>query len=153
MNLDLYHGQIGEGNLVRLVERALPFIRKIQIAEVPGLAPRLRNEDRRHDHGVAPAITTGCGVVGSELTSSFSGPRQDAAPAPEDGGPAGPASTGRGEGHSSPDHGLPPRRLISSSFVMPCRARKLAARSYSTGSGSTRSASSATSGSPAIRSM
>jgi hydroxypyruvate isomerase len=36
MNLDLYHAQIGEGNLVQLVERALPFVGEIQVADVPG---------------------------------------------------------------------------------------------------------------------
>ena len=36
MNLDLYHAQIGEGNLIQLVERALPLVGEIQIADVPG---------------------------------------------------------------------------------------------------------------------
>lgn len=36
MNLDLYHAQIGEGNLVELVREALPFIGEIQVADVPG---------------------------------------------------------------------------------------------------------------------
>jgi hydroxypyruvate isomerase len=36
LNLDLYHAQIGEGNLVRLVERALPLVGEIQVADVPG---------------------------------------------------------------------------------------------------------------------
>lgn len=36
LNLDLYHAQIGEGNLVELVERALPLIGEIQVADVPG---------------------------------------------------------------------------------------------------------------------
>lgn len=36
LNLDLYHAQIGEGNLVQLVERALPFVGEIQAADVPG---------------------------------------------------------------------------------------------------------------------
>ena len=36
LNLDLYHAQIGEGNLVQLVERALPSIGEIQVADVPG---------------------------------------------------------------------------------------------------------------------
>jgi len=36
MNLDLYHAQIGEGNLVELVERAGPAIGEIQVADVPG---------------------------------------------------------------------------------------------------------------------
>lgn len=36
MNLDLYHAQIGEGNLVELVRRALPIVGEIQVADVPG---------------------------------------------------------------------------------------------------------------------
>lgn len=36
MNLDLYHAQIGEGNLIQLVERALPAVGEIQVADVPG---------------------------------------------------------------------------------------------------------------------
>ncbi len=36
LNLDLYHAQIGEGNLIQLVERALPLIGEIQVADVPG---------------------------------------------------------------------------------------------------------------------
>jgi hydroxypyruvate isomerase len=36
LNLDLYHAQIGEGNLIALVERALPLIGEVQVADVPG---------------------------------------------------------------------------------------------------------------------
>lgn len=36
LNLDLYHAQIGEGNLTELVRRAQPWIGEIQIADVPG---------------------------------------------------------------------------------------------------------------------
>ena len=36
MNLDLYHAQIGEGNLIELVREALPHIGEIQVADVPG---------------------------------------------------------------------------------------------------------------------
>ncbi len=36
LNLDLYHAQIGEGNLLELVERAMPWIGEIQVADVPG---------------------------------------------------------------------------------------------------------------------
>ncbi len=36
LNLDLYHAQIGEGNLIELLERALPYIGEIQVADVPG---------------------------------------------------------------------------------------------------------------------
>ncbi len=34
--LDLYHAQIGEGNLIDLCRRALPWIGEIQVADVPG---------------------------------------------------------------------------------------------------------------------
>lgn len=36
LNLDLYHAQIGEGNLIALVRRAAPLIGEIQVADVPG---------------------------------------------------------------------------------------------------------------------
>ncbi|QLD12762.1 TIM barrel protein [Microbacterium oleivorans] len=36
LNLDLYHAQIGEGNLIELVRQALPWVGEIQIADVPG---------------------------------------------------------------------------------------------------------------------
>lgn len=34
--LDLYHAQIGEGNLIELCRRSLPWIGEIQVADVPG---------------------------------------------------------------------------------------------------------------------
>ena len=36
MMLDLYHAQIGEGNLIELLRRAAPFLGEIQVADVPG---------------------------------------------------------------------------------------------------------------------
>ncbi|BAS13891.1 putative hydroxypyruvate isomerase [Arthrobacter sp. Hiyo8] len=36
MMLDLYHAQLGEGNLIELVRTALPHIGEIQVADVPG---------------------------------------------------------------------------------------------------------------------
>jgi hydroxypyruvate isomerase len=36
LNLDLYHAQIGEGNLVQLVRDAFPHLGEIQVADVPG---------------------------------------------------------------------------------------------------------------------
>ncbi|MEN9735454.1 MAG: hypothetical protein RL129_164 [Actinomycetota bacterium] len=36
MNFDIYHAQIGEGNLISLLEEALPIIGEIQVADVPG---------------------------------------------------------------------------------------------------------------------
>jgi hydroxypyruvate isomerase len=34
--LDLYHAQIGEGNLIELLRRSMPYIGEIQVADVPG---------------------------------------------------------------------------------------------------------------------
>ncbi|HAG61221.1 MAG TPA: hydroxypyruvate isomerase, partial [Arthrobacter bacterium] len=34
--LDLYHAQLGEGNLIELVRTALPHIGEVQVADVPG---------------------------------------------------------------------------------------------------------------------
>ncbi|MDR1238277.1 MAG: TIM barrel protein [Propionibacteriaceae bacterium] len=36
LNLDLYHAQIGEGNLIELCQETLPYIGEIQVADVPG---------------------------------------------------------------------------------------------------------------------
>ncbi len=36
LNLDLYHAQIGEGNLIELCRASLPWIGEIQVADVPG---------------------------------------------------------------------------------------------------------------------
>jgi hydroxypyruvate isomerase len=70
MNLDLYHAQIGEGNLIQLIEQALPLVGEIQVADVPG----------RHEPGTGeinyPAIAAAldrlgyAGVVGLEAWAS-----------------------------------------------------------------------------------
>ena len=58
LNLDLYHAQIGEGNLIELCRRALPYIGEIQIADVPG----------RHEPGTGevnyPAIARALKAMG-----------------------------------------------------------------------------------------
>lgn len=36
MMLDLYHAQIGEGNLIQLLRSSLPHIGEVQVADVPG---------------------------------------------------------------------------------------------------------------------
>lgn len=36
MNLDLYHAQIGDGNLIETCRKALPWVGEIQVADVPG---------------------------------------------------------------------------------------------------------------------
>jgi hydroxypyruvate isomerase len=34
--LDIYHAQIGEGNLVELIKKCAPYIGEVQVADVPG---------------------------------------------------------------------------------------------------------------------
>lgn len=46
MNLDLYHAQIGEGNLADLVRRSAPYLGEVQIADVPGRCEPLTGEVR-----------------------------------------------------------------------------------------------------------
>ena len=36
INLDLYHTQIGEGDLIRWCEKCLPWVGEIQVADTPG---------------------------------------------------------------------------------------------------------------------
>ena len=36
MMLDLYHAQIGEGNLIELIGKAFPYLGEVQVADVPG---------------------------------------------------------------------------------------------------------------------
>jgi len=36
MNLDLYHAQIGEGNLIQLIRDSIDWVGEIQVADVPG---------------------------------------------------------------------------------------------------------------------
>jgi hydroxypyruvate isomerase len=70
LNLDLYHAQIGEGNLVRLVERALPVVGEIQVADVPGRCEPGTGEI--HYPAIAAALDRlgYTGVVGLEAWAS-----------------------------------------------------------------------------------
>lgn len=36
LNLDMYHAQIGEGNLIELLHESLPWVGEVQVADVPG---------------------------------------------------------------------------------------------------------------------
>ncbi|MEF2070215.1 TIM barrel protein [Consotaella aegiceratis] len=58
LNLDLYHAQVDEGNLIELCRKALPFIGEIQVADVPG----------RHEPGTGeinyPAIARALEAMG-----------------------------------------------------------------------------------------
>ncbi|GAA1652721.1 TIM barrel protein [Actinoplanes couchii] len=46
MNLDLYHAQIGEGNLAEVIRRSAPYLGEVQVADVPGRCEPLTGEVR-----------------------------------------------------------------------------------------------------------
>ncbi|SHI33670.1 TIM barrel protein [Wenxinia saemankumensis] len=58
MNLDLYHTQLGEGDLLRWAEKCLPFIGEVQVADNPG----------RYEPGTGevawPAVARGLAAMG-----------------------------------------------------------------------------------------
>ena len=62
MMLDLYHAQIGEGNLIDLVRRAGDAIGEIQVADVPGRCEPGTGEI--HYPAVAKALA-GAGYTGT----------------------------------------------------------------------------------------
>ncbi|GAF46063.1 TIM barrel protein [Rhodococcus wratislaviensis] len=66
MNLDLYHAQIGEGNLIELVRKALPYIGEIQVADVPGRCEPGTGEIHYPAVGAALRDIGYTGVVGLE---------------------------------------------------------------------------------------
>ena len=70
LNLDLYHAQIGEGNLIELCREALPWVAEVQVADVPGRCEPGTGEIRYA--GVARALADGgyTGVVGLEAFAS-----------------------------------------------------------------------------------
>lgn len=70
LNLDLYHAQIGEGNLIELCRRALPWIGEIQVADVPGRMEPGTGEVNWH--GIAKALQAMgyAGPVGMEAFAS-----------------------------------------------------------------------------------
>ncbi|WP_102157285.1 TIM barrel protein [Zhihengliuella halotolerans] len=66
LNLDLYHAQIGEGNLIELVRRAMPWIGEIQVADVPGRCEPGTGEIRFEAIAAALRQMRYDGVVGLE---------------------------------------------------------------------------------------
>ncbi|MGG5258937.1 TIM barrel protein [Phycicoccus avicenniae] len=70
LNLDLYHAQIGEGNLIELCREALPWVAEVQVADVPGRCEPGTGEIRYA--GVAGALADAgfTGVVGLEAFAS-----------------------------------------------------------------------------------
>lgn len=70
MMLDLYHAQIGEGNLIELVRGALPWIGEIQVADVPGRYEPGTGEINYGAIAGALASTGYSGVIGLEAAAS-----------------------------------------------------------------------------------
>ena len=70
LNLDLYHAQIGEGNLIELCRKCLPWIGEIQVADVPGRCEPGTGEVNWH--GIAKALQAMgyAGPVGMEAFAS-----------------------------------------------------------------------------------
>lgn len=68
--LDLYHAQIGEGNLVELCREALPWVGEIQVADVPGRCEPGTGEIRYRFIAEALARMGYAGPVGLEAFAS-----------------------------------------------------------------------------------
>jgi hydroxypyruvate isomerase len=66
MNLDLYHAQIGEGNLIELIRTSLPWVGEIQVADVPGRCEPGTGEINYPAIARALASESYAGVVGLE---------------------------------------------------------------------------------------
>lgn len=76
MMLDLYHAQIGEGNLIELVRDALPSVGEIQVADVPGRFEPGTGEINYRAVATALQEAGYTGVVGLEAGAS-GGPSLD----------------------------------------------------------------------------
>jgi hydroxypyruvate isomerase len=70
MNLDLYHAQIGEGNLIELVRESVPWVGEVQVADVPGRCEPGTGEINYPAVACALADTGYTGVVGLEAWAS-----------------------------------------------------------------------------------
>jgi hydroxypyruvate isomerase len=70
MNLDLYHAQIGEGNLIQLVRDSVGLVGEVQVADVPGRCEPGTGEI--HYPAIAAALHEAgyAGVVGLEAWAS-----------------------------------------------------------------------------------
>ncbi len=66
LNLDLYHAQIGERNLIELCRKCLPWIGEIQVADVPGRCEPGTGEVNWHGIAKALAAMGHDGPVGME---------------------------------------------------------------------------------------
>jgi hydroxypyruvate isomerase len=73
MNLDLYHAQIGEGNLIQLVRDSIEWVGEIQVADVPGRCEPGTGEINYPAVARALRETGYTGVVGLEAWASADG--------------------------------------------------------------------------------
>jgi hydroxypyruvate isomerase len=71
--LDLYHAQIGEGNLIELIHRAVPLIGEVQVADVPGRCEPGTGEINYPAVAQALWLAGYRGTVGLEAFASGSG--------------------------------------------------------------------------------
>ena len=76
MNLDLYHAQIGEGNLIELCRQCLPYIGEIQVADVPG---RWQPSTGEINYPAIARALTGMGYRGVIAMEAFASGDSDAA--------------------------------------------------------------------------
>ncbi|TPJ40515.1 TIM barrel protein [Mesorhizobium sp. B2-5-13] len=70
LNLDLYHAQIGEGNLIELCRASLPWIGEVQVADVPGRMEPGTGEVNWHAIAKALKAMGYSGPVGMEAFAS-----------------------------------------------------------------------------------
>jgi hydroxypyruvate isomerase len=70
MNLDLYHAQIGEGNLIELVRSTAQLVGEVQVADVPGRCEPGTGEIHYQAVAAALAETGYDGVVALEAWAS-----------------------------------------------------------------------------------
>lgn len=70
MNLDLYHAQIGEGNLIDLIGRSLGHVAEVQVADVPGRCEPGTGEINYPTVAAALHMAGYAGVVGLEAFAS-----------------------------------------------------------------------------------
>ena len=68
MNLDLYHAQIGEGNLIELVRSTVHLIGEVQVADVPG---RCEPGTGEINYPVVAAALAGAGYRGTVGMEAF----------------------------------------------------------------------------------
>ena len=73
MNLDLYHAQIGEGNLAELIRRCAPHLGEVQVADVPGRCEPTTGEIRWDFLAEVLAEAGYSGVVALEAFASRPG--------------------------------------------------------------------------------